>query len=106
MTTSQRRYAPEFKERTTRLAQTMQDQGRRSIRSIAEELDVPANTLRRWVRQADEGSRDGLTTDERAELSQLRKENRIQQEEIEILKKAEAFFARERATIRSKRSGS
>jgi transposase len=104
----QRRYAPEFKERCARLALLMRERDRRSLRTIAEELEIPATTLARWVRQSDidSGRREGLTSDERAELVQLRRETRIQQEEIEILKKAEAFFARERATIRSRRSSS
>jgi transposase len=104
----QRRYAPEFKERCIRLAQLMRERDQRSIRSIAKELEIPANTLRMWVRQADvdSGRREGVTSDERAELVQLRRETRIQQEEIEILKKAEAFFARERARVRSRRSSS
>jgi transposase len=105
---SQRLYAPEFKERCIRLAQLMRERDQRSIRSIAKELEIPTNTLRRWVRQADidSGRREGLTSDERAELVQLRRETRIQQEELEILKKAEAFFARERARARSRRSPS
>jgi transposase len=54
--------------------------------------------VRAWVKQAelDTGSRtDGLTSDERAELAQLRRENRRLREDNDILKRATAFFARE-----------
>jgi transposase len=54
--------------------------------------------LRNWVRQADldDGRRhDGLTTDDRAEVARLRRENRVLREEREILKRAAAFFAKE-----------
>jgi len=54
--------------------------------------------VRAWVKQADldAGSRtDGLTSDERAELAQLRRENRRLREDNDILKRATAFFARE-----------
>jgi transposase len=60
-------------------------------------MSLGETAVRRWVAQADvdEGRRNGLTSDERAELSQLRKENRVLREERDILKRAMAFFARE-----------
>jgi transposase len=56
--------------------------------------------LRRWIRQheIDEGEREGLTTDEREELSRLRRENKTFRQEREFLKKAAVFFAREEGT--------
>ena len=64
---------------------------------IARDLDVSTETLRKWVIQAeiDAGEREGLTTEEREELRELRKEVKILKEEREILKKAAVFFAGE-----------
>ena len=64
---------------------------------VARDLDLTESSVRRWVAQAeiDAGRREGLTTDERAELSRLRRENRVLREERDILKRATAFFARE-----------
>ena len=69
----------------------------KAIGSIAEKLDVNRETLRLWVRRAevDEGQRPGLTTDERARMRELERENKELRRANEILKAASAFFARE-----------
>ena len=63
--------------------------------AIAGKLGCTPEALRRWVRQAerDSGKRGGLTTDERAKLAELERENRELRRANEILRKASAFFA-------------
>ncbi len=67
----------------------------KSMAEVARDLDLTESSVRRWVSQAeiDAGRREGLTTDERAELSRLRRENRVLREERDILRRATAFFA-------------
>jgi transposase-like protein len=66
-----------------------------AICSIAEKLGCKAETLRKWVRQAerDTGQRAGLTTSERERFKALERENRELKRANEILRKASAFFA-------------
>lgn len=86
-------YPPEFKAEAVKLYRT----SGRGLQEVAADLGVTGNSLREWARRAEveAGSREGLTQDEREELSRLRRENRILREEREILRKATAFFVKE-----------
>jgi transposase len=89
-----RRFSEEFKAGAVRL---VVDEGR-SVGAVARELDLTASSLGQWVRheQAERTKgKSGLMKAEREELARLRKENRILQEERDILKKAAAFFAKQ-----------
>ncbi len=89
-------YPPEFKEEAVRL---MRSSGKALART-SRELDVAEQTLRNWRKreEIDEGEREGATTDEREEITRLRRENKILRQEKEALRKATAFFAREDGT--------
>jgi transposase len=91
-----RGYPPEFKAEAVQLYRSSD----RSIKEIASELGVAPESLRRWNAQQhiDAGKRKGLTTDDREELTRLRRENRRLKMERDILKKAAAFFANENTT--------
>ncbi len=69
----------------------------RPIAHVAADLGVPAETLRKYVRQVevDEGRRNGLTSEERDRLKALERENRELRKANEILKAASVFFAKE-----------
>lgn len=68
-----------------------------TVGKVARDLDLTETVVRRWVAQAeiDGGRRSGLTSAERMELAQLRKDNRLLREERDLLKRAMAFFAKE-----------
>ena len=94
------RHPAELGERAVRLVFEHQDEypsQRKAIESIATKLDIHRETLRVWVRRAevDDGRRPGLTTDERARMKELERENRELRRANEILKAASAFFGAE-----------
>ena len=97
MSTS-KRYSPEVQERAVRLVfehEGEHDSQWAAIGSIASKIGCTAETLRKWVRQAerDQGKRSGLSSSERERLKELERENRELKRANEILRKASAFFA-------------
>ncbi len=101
------KYSPELRERAVRMvhehAAEYPSQWA-AMRSVAEKLGCTVEALRRWVRQAerDRGERAGLTTDERAELKRLQRENFELKRANDILKTASAYFAQAALDRRAK----
>jgi transposase len=86
-------YPREFRERAVELYRS----GGVSMEVLAKQLGVSSTTIANWVRQAsiDDGERPGVSTADRSELTQLRREVRRLEMENEILKRAAAYFAKE-----------
>jgi transposase len=90
---TRRSFTPEFKADIVDRCRA----GDRTIAEVARDFDLTESAVRKWVEQADvdDGLRAGLTTEERQELMELRRENRQLREDVGILKRATAFFAKE-----------
>ena len=91
---ARRKFSPEQKADAIRLVKEVGN-----VAQVARDLDVSANLLHQWIKQAQidagQGPPGSLTTDERSELARLRRENRTLQMERDFLKKAAAFFAKD-----------
>jgi transposase len=87
-------HPPEFRHRAVALAR-----GRaKPIADLATDLRISASCLRNWLAQAEveeSGSETRLSSAEKKELAQLRRDKRRLEMEVEILKRAAAYFARE-----------
>ena len=97
MAGTRKTYPKEYRRRLVELVRAG-----RSPEELAKEFEPSPNTIRKWATQADidEGVRsEGLTTAERNELRELRRENKQLKLEREILGKAAAWFARESITL-------
>src|SRR6202167_442886 len=84
----------EFRRRAVELAR----QGTTPVSRIARDLGISDSCLRNWMRQADaeeDGGGDCLTGSEKKEFAELRRRNRLLEQENEILRRAAAYFARE-----------
>ena len=101
------RFSPEVRQRAVRMV--LEHGGDHAsqwaaIGSIAAKIGCTAETLRKWVRQAerDAGQRPGATTEERERIKALERENRELRQANEILRKASAYFAMAELDRRSK----
>ncbi|MFD3331004.1 transposase [Streptomyces sp. NPDC058701] len=88
-----RSFTAEFKAESVELCR----RDDRSVGQVAKDFDLTETAVRDWVKQAeiDAGARNGLTSSEREELAALRRENRRLRQDVDILKRATAFFAAE-----------
>jgi transposase len=90
---TRRAFTPEFKAEIVEACR----RGDRSIGQVARDFDLTETAVRAWFKQSeiDDGRADGLTSAEREELARLRRENRRLQSDVDLLKRATAFFAQE-----------
>ena len=88
-----RKFSDEFKRDAVEIV-TSSD---KSIAQVARELGIYDSTLGSWVKQdeIDRGVRDGVSTSDREEVTELRRENARLRMERELLKRAVAFWVRE-----------
>jgi len=90
-----KKFPPEFKRDVVSVAR----RGDLTVAEVAADFDISPESIRRWMRQADidDGIKDGLTSAEQSEIVQLRRDKRRLEMEVEILRRATAYFAKDAA---------
>lgn len=90
-----KKYPDEFKADVARVAR----RGDMTTAEIAADFGISVESVKRWRRQADidDGIVDGLTSAEQSEIVQLRRDKRRLEQEVEILRRATAYFAKDAA---------
>src|SRR5437588_13110912 len=93
MFTVPKKFPPEFKREVVTVAR----RGDLTVNEVAADFDISPESVRRWMRQADvdDGVKNGQTSSEQSELVQLRRTNRRLEHEVEILRRAAAYFAKD-----------
>ncbi|WP_341996557.1 transposase [Microbacterium sp. LWH7-1.2] len=86
-------YPKEFRDDVVAVARRREDG--MTIKQVATDFGISETCLQNWLRQADveNGNRAGVTASESAELRELRKRNRLLEQENEVLQKAAAYLA-------------
>lgn len=86
-------FPPEFRRDVVAVAR----KGDAPISQIAKDFGISESCLHRWLNLADieDGVRPGVTSSESAELRELKKRNRVLEQEVEILRRAAAYFAKD-----------
>ncbi len=84
-------YPKEFRDDVVAVAR----QGQSSLKQIAKDFGISEGSLANWMKQADieDGRRPGLTDADRAELRELKKRNRLLEQENEVLRRAAAYLS-------------
>lgn len=90
-----KKYPPEFKADVARVARRPD----MTLAEVAADFGISVESVKRWKRQAeiDDGIVDGLTTAEQSEIVQLRRDKRRLEQEVEVLRRATAYFAKDAA---------
>lgn len=94
------KYTPEIRAKAVRLVREHRDEYDTewaAMRAMSMRLGMSAETLRKWVRQADidDGEQDGITTATARENRDLKRKVAELEQTVEILKAATSFFVRE-----------
>ena len=90
-----KRFPKEFRDDVIRVARS----GKFTHEEVAHDFNISVSSLKRWLDQAniDDGLKDGLTSADQDEVVQLRRDNRRLTMEVEILRRATAYFAKDAA---------